>query len=426
LIAGFPVYRAYVGDGSADERDRAYITEAAASAEQADDSLDRRLLALTARILLGSVDSPNAREFRARFQQLSAATMAKGVEDTAFYNYPLLVALNEVGGDPGEFDVTPEAFHAHCVRMQETHPTTMLASSTHDTKRSEDVRARIALLSEWPERFRRVLFQLSAAAAPYRSENGPDREFEYFIHQTLIGAWPISEERLLGYLEKAEREAKLHSSWHRPNEAYEGAVAEFARGILKDETYTSALERFVAELRGPSERNSLAQLVLKMSVPGVPDIYQGQEVFRYDLTDPDNRRAIDFSELENKLSQVEKSQCSDLLRKSDADFRKLYVTYKLLHLRREFPEWFGCEAAYTPVHAIGEHADRVFAFMRGAHVLVAVPRLHANLGDNWGDTRLELPSGTWENVLCGATIERGIASELFAELPVAVLVQRPV
>ncbi|HEX4353178.1 MAG TPA: hypothetical protein VHZ95_09695, partial [Polyangiales bacterium] len=243
---------------------------------------------------------------------------------------------------------------------------------------------------------------------------------------TLIGSWPITEERLLAYLEKAEREAKLHSSWHRPNEAYEGAVAEFARAILKNESFVGVLEGLVSELRGPAERNSLAQLVLKMTVPGVPDVYQGQEVFRYDLTDPDNRREIDFTELANKLSQVEKSQCGELLRKNDADVRKLYVTYKLLNLRREFPEWFGREAAYTPVHPLGEHADRVFAFMRGAHVLVAVPRLSASLGDNWGDTRIELPPGAWENVLCGVTARRGTAAELFAELPVAVLVQRPV
>jgi (1->4)-alpha-D-glucan 1-alpha-D-glucosylmutase len=423
LLAGFPVYRSYVDDGVADERDRMYIMHAAASAEHADGTLDRRLLALVARILLGALDSATAREFRARFQQLSAATMAKGVEDTAFYCYSLLLSLNEVGGDPGEFAVTPAAFHAHCAQIQQNHPATMLASSTHDTKRSEDVRARISVLSEWPEAWRRTVAQLSASAAPYRSPLGPDRELEYLIYQTLVGAWPIDETRLLGYLQKAEREAKLHSSWHRPNEAYEKAVADFVHGVLADAGFCALIAGFVAELRRPAERNSLAQLVLKLTAPGVPDTYQGNEVMRYDLTDPDNRRAIDYADLIAKLRQVEKSNCGDLLAGGDASLRKLHVTARLLQLRREFPAWFGAEAGYLPVWAGGAHADCVFGFMRGSHLLVVVPRLSASIGDNWGDTRIELPAGSWDNVLCRTQAKNGLVSELFAQLPAAVLIR---
>jgi (1->4)-alpha-D-glucan 1-alpha-D-glucosylmutase len=424
MLAGFPIYRSYVDVGIADERDRAYIMHAAASAEYADDTLDRRLLALVARILFGALDSASAREFRARFQQLSAATMAKGVEDTAFYCYSLLLSLNEVGGDPGQFAVTPEAFHAHCARIQDSHPFTMLASSTHDTKRSEDVRARISVLSEWPARWRQTVQKLSAAAAPHRTAAGPDRELEYFIYQTLVGAWPIEEARLLEYLRKAEREAKLHSSWHRPNEAYEKGVAAFVHGSLGDAAFRAELDLFVAALQKPAERNALAQLVLKLTAPGVPDIYQGNEVPRYDLTDPDNRRAIDFADLTVKLRQVDKASCRELLASGDPALRKLYVTSRLLQLRREFPAWFGPEARYVPLCASGAHADRLFGFMRGSHVLVVVPRLSASVGDDWGDTRIELPTGAWENLLCRAPVKSGLVSELLAQLPAAVLLRR--
>jgi (1->4)-alpha-D-glucan 1-alpha-D-glucosylmutase len=424
LIACLPVYRTYVDVGPADERDRAYITHAAAAAEQTDAALDRRLLALIARVLLGAVESPKAREFRARFQQLAAATMAKGVEDTAYYCYSLLLSLNEVGGDPGSFSVSPDEFHAHCLRIQASHPTTMLASSTHDTKRSEDVRARISLLSECPARWQKTLGGLALAATRHRGAHGPDRAFEYFIYQTLVGAWPIDEERLLGYLQKAAREAKINTSWHHPSEAYETAVADFARGILDDSEFRQLIERFVAELRGPAERNTIAQLVLKLTAPGVPDTYQGNEVFRYDLTDPDNRRPIDYPVLTAKLRQIEQANCTELLASRDPDLRKLYVTHRLLQLRRSFPAWFGAEASYRPIAGSGRHAERILSFARGTQLIVAVPRLTAAIADNWGDSRIELPRGTWENVLCAARVRDGLASELFAQIPAAVLVRK--
>jgi (1->4)-alpha-D-glucan 1-alpha-D-glucosylmutase len=349
--------------------------------------------------------------------------MAKGVEDTAFYCFSRLLALNEVGGDPGAFGVSVQEFHAHCLHMQETYPNTMLASSTHDTKRGEDVRARLVLLSEWPDRWQRAVQRMAAMAERYRSPQGPDRETEYLLYQTLVGAWPIDEERLFGYLQKAVREAKVHSWWQQPNEAYEAALQQFVRGILVDAEFRRELEDFVAELRGPAERNALAQLVLKLTAPGVPDIYQGTEVFRYDLTDPDNRRKVDYPALTAKLKQVERASCAEIFAKADADLRKLYVTHKLLALRREHPESFSQQARYWALPSAGAEADRILAFGRGSDLIVVVPRLSAAVGDNWGDTHVELPAGSWRDALCGELAHDGRASELFSSLPVAVLVR---
>jgi (1->4)-alpha-D-glucan 1-alpha-D-glucosylmutase len=198
------------------------------------------------------------------------------------------------------------------------------------------------------------------------------------------------------------------------------------RGILGDAAFCQIIEGFVGELRGAAERNAIAQLVLKLTVPGVPDTYQGNEIFRYDLTDPDNRRELDFAALGAKLRQVERANCTELLASRDPDLRKLYVTHKLLQLRRAQPEWFGAAASYQPLRSTGLHADRITSFARGMHVIVAVPRLTAGIADNWADSGIELPAGVWQNVLCGAHVQAGLAAELFAQIPAAVLVRQDV
>ena len=220
--------------------------------------------------------------------------MAKGVEDTAFYSFNRMLALNEVGGDPDCFGVTAAEFVAWCRRMHRQWPRTMLATSTHDTKRSEDVRARLFLLSEEPERWSRAVIEWAAINERHRSGEMPDRNFEYHLYQSMVGAWPIEKSRMLAYAEKAAREAKVHTSWTDPVPAYEDAVRKFIDGIYDDYDFIESLNQFVASLIHPGRINSLAQTLLKLTAPGVPDFYQGTELWNLALVDPDNRRPQDF------------------------------------------------------------------------------------------------------------------------------------
>jgi (1->4)-alpha-D-glucan 1-alpha-D-glucosylmutase len=424
LLACLPVYRTYVrAEGVASERDRPYIADAVAEAERGEPPPDRRLLRFIARILLGELPGARERELAARFQQLSAATMAKGVEDTAFYNYARLVALNEVGCDPGHFAVSAGEFHAHCERIARVHPATMLASSTHDTKRSEDVRARITLLSEIPERFANAVRGWIERARRYRRGEWPDPELQYLLFQTLIGAHPIDEQRLCGYLQKAMREAKAHSSWHRIDEAYESAALDYARCVLQDAELSRSIADFVQELAEPARLTSLSQLTLKLTAPGVPDIYQGNEVFRYDLTDPDNRRPVDFAELRAQLARARALDAASVLRDRDPALSKLFVTQRLLALRRALPAEFGPLSGYRPLEVSGSRARHVVAFARGEQISVAVPRLLIGLGGDYADTEVELPKGIFEHCLTGERVAGGRvrAAALFSTFPVAVL-----
>jgi (1->4)-alpha-D-glucan 1-alpha-D-glucosylmutase len=423
LLACLPVYRTYVRAGAAaDERDRAYVAAAVSAAERAEPPPDRRLLLFIARILLGELPGVREHELAARFQQLSAATMAKGVEDTAFYNYARLLALNEVGCDPGQFSLPVSAFHAHCERIAREHPRTMLASSTHDTKRSEDVRARIAVLSEMPERWREAVRAWSERGRRYRTGGWPDAELEYAFWQNLVGAHPITEERLCRYLEKAMREAKAHTSWHRQNESYERAVLDYARAVLQDVELMAEVDAFVTALDPAARWTALSQLALKLTAPGVPDVYQGNEVWRHDLTDPDNRREVDFTALRQKLRRVKELDAQRVLKDRDLDLQKLYVTHRLLWLRKTLPEVFGERGTYRALQVNGSREQHVIAFMRGEQVAVAVPRLVLRPGGDFADTRIVLPEGPWEHCLTGARIEGGQvdASAVFASFPIAV------
>jgi (1->4)-alpha-D-glucan 1-alpha-D-glucosylmutase len=422
MIACLPVYRTYVRGGEpASERDLGYLAEALACAERAEPPIDRRLLSLIARIARGELPGPRERELAARIQQLSAATMAKGVEDTAFYNYPRLLAHNEVGCDPGRFALSIDDFHAHCARIAREHPATLLASSTHDTKRSEDVRVRIGLLSEIPARWAEAVRSWSERARRHRVGAFPDAELEYALFQTLVGAHPIEEARLTGYLQKAMREAKAHSSWHRPNEDYERAVLAFARGVLGDVELMAEIARFVQALAAPARVTSLAQLALKLTAPGVPDIYQGNELFRRDLTDPDNRRPVDFARLHRLLRRVSALDARAVLEQSDPDLQKLFVTHRLLRLRKALPDAFGARAGYRPLAVSGRRCQHAVAFVRGERVTVVVPRLVLRCGGDFGDARIALP-GALEHALTGTRWRGEVAlAELFAAFPVAVL-----
>ena len=221
--------------------------------------------------------------------------MAKGAEDTAFYCYHRFIALNEVGGDPGRFGVTVEQFHAWCQDMQRHWPKTMLATSTHDTKRSEDVRARLVILSEMPAHWIETVSAWSKRYIRYWGTHTPDHNFEYFLYQTLVGAWPLEQERTSAYCEKAVCEAKVYTSWTDPDRDYEEAINSFVRNLYGDEVFIQELAHFVERLEPFGHQTSLSQTLIKLTAPGIPDLYQGTELWNFRLVDPDNRHPVDYA-----------------------------------------------------------------------------------------------------------------------------------
>jgi (1->4)-alpha-D-glucan 1-alpha-D-glucosylmutase len=358
-LASLPVYRTYVRGGHAEPEDLAVLREAG---------------------LEWLLDAPA--EFVTRFQQTTPPVMAKGVEDTAFYRYLRLLALNDVGGDPGRFSITVEDFHA---ANAERRPHNLLVTQTHDTKRSGDVRARIGALAgmaaEWEAHVRGWL-------ALVEDVPGPDPVERYLIFQTLVGAWPIEPERLDAYLEKALREAKRTTSWIEPDEAHEAAVKAFARGVVELPEFREDFDPFVAEVAAAGERAALGQLLLKLTVPGLPDIYNGDELPLLSLVDPDNRRPVDWDARRVALAALRRGEDSD---------PKLLVIARALALRARRPEAFS--GACTPIDA----GECVCAFARGeGEVLVVVPVRSCH-----GST-LNIPAelaGAWRDVLTGALRE---------------------
>ena len=300
-----------------------------------------------------------------RFQQLTGPTMAKGLEDTVFYCFNRLVSLNEVGGDPGHFGVSPAAFHQACLEAQQRWPQGMLATSTHDTKRSEDVRVRIHLLSEIPARWAEAVRRWAALNERYRRGGWPDRNTEYLLYQTLVGAWPLEVERALTYMEKAIREAKVHTSWTHTNADYEAAVRGFVTDVLADPEFTADLAAFVAPLVQAGRVNALAQTLLKLTAPGVPDLYQGTEVWDLSLVDPDNRRPVDYDLRRRLLREFEGATPEQVWARVDEGLPKLWLIRQALALRRRQPELFGPQGDYQPLLAKGERAAHVVAFARG-------------------------------------------------------------
>jgi (1->4)-alpha-D-glucan 1-alpha-D-glucosylmutase len=344
------------------------------------------------------------------------------VEDTAFYAYGCLASLSEVGGDPGCFGVSIEEFHAACAHLQAHWPETLLTTSTHDTKRSEDVRARLHLLSEIPERWSRTVARWSASNEPHRQGGLPDRACEYLFYQTLVGAWPIGIERVRPFLEKAVREAKVHTSWTDPDETYERAVRGFAEKTLEDPEFLGAVEEFVLPLVLPGRVNSLAQTFLKLTAPGVPDLYQGCELWDASLVDPDNRRPVDFLWRRRLLAGLEGRTADEIWSRQEEGLPKLWLIQRALDLRRRRPQLFDASAGYEPLQARGEKRAHAVAFARGGGAIAIAPRLVLGLDDGWGDTHLRLPPGCWRDVLSGAEHAGAIpVAELLARFPVALL-----
>ena len=306
VIACFPVYRTYVRAeaGIVTDEDVRTITGVIDAAKANRPDLDSDLLDFLGAILLLRRRGKLETELVMRLQQLTGPVMAKSVEDTAFYNFHRLISLNEVGGDPGHFGLSIDEFHAACSEAQRRWPTAMLASSTHDTKRSEDVRARINLLSEIPDRWSAAVNRWAELNHRYRRDDLPDRNAEYLLYQTLVGAWPIETDRIVAYMEKASREAKTHTSWTHPNPVYEDALRAFIQGILNHPPFTTDLEGFVKPLVEPGRINSLAQTLLKLTAPGVPDFYQGTELWDLSLVDPDNRRPVDYQKRRRLLAKM--------------------------------------------------------------------------------------------------------------------------
>ncbi|MCA1788973.1 MAG: malto-oligosyltrehalose synthase, partial [Thioalkalivibrio sp.] len=383
----FPVYRTYVASGSdVTEADAGYVSTAIDLARSQSPQLDDELLEFLQALLLLRVEGDLETEFALRFQQLTGPAMAKGVEDTAFYRFHRLAALNEVGGDPEQFGMSMDDFHQTCMDTQHRHPSTMLASSTHDTKRSEDVRARLLLLSEIPQRWGQAVRDWVHHNARHRSGDWPDPATEYLLYQTLMGAWPIETERVTAYLEKAMREAKRHTSWTQPNSEYEQAVQDFATGLLSDEGFREKMDAFVMPLVSAGRVNSLAQTLIKCTAPGVPDIYQGMELWDLSLVDPDNRRPVDFERRRFLLSALDTLSPAQILARADEGLPKLWVIREALALRRRRREAFGPDGAYEPIASQGEKAAYAVAYLRGGSVLALLPRLVLGRNDDWKDT----------------------------------------
>jgi (1->4)-alpha-D-glucan 1-alpha-D-glucosylmutase len=428
LLTGLPVYRTYLRAGrAASESDRAAL-EAACRRAVAESPELGPLVNRLAEALLGTLASPRHDELASAFQQLSGPAMAKGLEDTIFYDDARLLALNEVGSDPARFGAGVEEFHAHARHIQEAWPRTLSCVSTHDTKRSADVRLRIALLSELPDEWalRSERWMRRARALPGGASVDP--RTLYFLLQTLVGVFPIALERLQSYLLKAVREAKAWTSWLSPDPAREARFAEFVAALLADAEFQGELSSFVARLEPAFIRHSLALTLLELTAPGVPDIYQGSELWDYSLADPDNRRPVDFDARERLLDALDGSSMAGAPTAAPGSLgapgaEKLWLIRRALWVRGTRPECFDARGAYTPLAVVGDERQRVIAFQRGTGVVVVAPRLTLSLASGWGGTRVVLPEGRFVDVLTGAPALSGRVCDLIARFPVALLVE---
>jgi (1->4)-alpha-D-glucan 1-alpha-D-glucosylmutase len=382
--------------------------------------------------------------------------MAKAAEDTAFYRYFRLLPLNEVGGDPRRFGMSVAAFHHLTQERARSWPRAMVTTATHDTKRGEDGRVRLALLSEIPRDWGRRVAQWVRLNRSRRSEiDGeivPDRNVEYLFYQSLFGAWPPGldpsdmegmkglAERLDTYMIKAVREGKEQSGWSNPNAVYEAALQRFVQMVLdvtRPNPFLLEFHSFVESVARLGAINSLSQLVLKLTVPGVPDIYQGGELWDFSLVDPDNRRPVDWHARRALLDEIARASVADLARDWQDGREKLFCVRRLMELRRSHPELFA-EGDYQPIEVDGERSNHLCAFARNyadKAVISVVPRLIHQLyrGDagaaDWGATEICLPPGReWQNVFTGCRVygqDRVRAADLFADFPVCVLMAGP-
>ena len=428
VAASFSVYRTYVAPGRDEitDEDVKQIADAVASAKTKRSDISPDLYDFICDALTLRARGKLETEFLLRFQQFTSAVMAKGLEDTAFYCYNRMIGLNEVGGAPERTGTTLDEFHSYCARMRVDHPQTMNTLSTHDTKRSEDVRARLAVLTEIPGQWRSALHSWSRKNRQFKNGQFPDRNTEYFLYQTLIGAWPISVDRITTYMEKAVREAKQLTSWTQQNQEFEDALKHFIERILTSNEFVADLESFVAKVLLPGRINSLAQTLLKCAAPGVPDTYQGSEIWDLRLVDPDNREPIDYETRKAMLAELAAGMSVDkIMKRMNCGIPKLWVLHKTLQMRREKPESFGKEAAYIPLRVDGPKQAHLIAFSRGDSVAVVAPRWNIKLGSGFGSTIVALPRGHWTNVFTGDMMSGGSmrAQQLFSRFPVALLVR---
>lgn len=425
VIACFPVYRTYIrpGTGEVCARDRAVVRQALADALCRQPGISPDVWRLIEEILLLTHTGNTESEFVWRFQQLTGPVMAKGAEDTAFYCFNRLICLNEVGGNPGDFGTLPDGFHAFCLRIQSKWPRTLLATATHDTKRGEDTRLRIGLLSEIQERWIDAVRRWSRMNAQFRRSGFPDTNTEYFLYQTLAGAWPIGCDRLMPTLLKAAKEAKVHTSWTDPDPVFEQALQAFACEVMGNADFTTDLSAFLEPLAWPAMVTSLAQTLIKCTAPGLPDIYQGTELWDRNLVDPDNRRPVDFELRRRLLAEIGTLSISDILNRYAEGLPKLFMLQRVLSARRRFIGAFGPKGDYRPLVAEGERSGHLVAFMRGAQVVTLAPRLVVGLDGDWRGTLIELPAGAWKNVFTGERFEGGTLelSRMFARFPVTLL-----
>jgi (1->4)-alpha-D-glucan 1-alpha-D-glucosylmutase len=476
VIAYFPVYRTYINSFEVPERDCQYIESTISRAKRQNPAISASIFDFIRDVLLlrfpdnmTSEDKPAWLDFVKRFQQITGPVMAKGVEDTAFYVYNRLVSLNEVGGSPERFGITLEAFHGQNIERCKSRPLAMLATSTHDTKRSEDVRARINVLSEIPAIWSQAVVRWRQLNRKHlrmvEGQRAPSANEEYFFYQTLIGAWPatamdeadygIFVERIRAYMLKALREAKVNSSWINPDTAYEEAMLAFVDAVMDRTSQNRFLGDFISLQQRISHYgmfNSLSQTLLKITSPGVPDFYQGTELWDFSLVDPDNRRLVDYCLRMEMLGEIKRMEAQlgrkELVRGLTTDKEdgriKLYLTYRLLNFRRENRELFE-KGEYLPLEVRGRLAENVCAFARrgqGKSLIIAAPRFVSKivpwpelpLGEKvWPETSLLIPfaraGARYRQVLTGESVTaldfEGNTilplAEVFADCPVAAL-----
>ena len=414
LIVFLPVYRTYIECGKPlTDADLGVVWQAAAKARAKLSEYYHPAINFIVEAWTTPCGGDEGNKFRTRLQQLSGPVMAKGIEDTVFYRYHRFIGLNEVGGEPHRFGISVDEFHKEMSRRAQELPQSMIDTSTHDTKFSEDVRARLAVLSEIPDEWEKFITKWRVD----HKRPGPTANEEYRLIQALVGAWPYQEDprfrvRVHAFMLKSMREAKVNTSWHEPKPDYEKAVDEYIDAAFDSKELAAMIER-VAPF---GAINSLSQTLLKLTAPGVPDIYQGNELWDFSMVDPDNRRPVDYELRKKLLREIDRQTPQQLLADWKSGAIKMKVTRDALRS--------GISGDYEPIQVTGEHRERCVAFRRGKFI-VAVPRLTAPLGfpplgKVWKDTRLEA-SGMYRNVFTGAKLERLDLATVFAEFPVALL-----
>jgi (1->4)-alpha-D-glucan 1-alpha-D-glucosylmutase len=468
VMAQFPVYRTYIARGTFRDADYSYIGDAIEKAKRSSPGLLNELQFIERFLLLDfgdylSEDEKNQwTDFVMRFQQFTGPLMAKGFEDTTLYVYNRLLSLNEVGGDPNTFGISPGVFHRFLEKRAELWPHSLNATSTHDTKRGEDTRARIHVLSEIPREWEKNIKTWSKINRKRkRKVNGrviPDRNDEYFLYQTLIGTFPpdgdhpqgIFKERMKEYSVKAVREAKVHTAWLKPDTDYEDAFISFVEDILAPMEGNAFLREFLPFQRKVSYYgifNSLSQTLIKITAPGVPDFYQGTELWDLSLVDPDNRRPVDFEKRRAFLREIRKGEKGDILKLIEGLFRsrqegriKLFMTYRALRARNEHTEVFR-DGGYVRLEVVGKFKEHIFAFARnhgGNWAVTIVPRFltavvregEYPLGEEvWYDTQVILPDGVsfeWREILTGRRVignGKLMVGEVLEHFPAALLIR---